>query len=182
MKLQTTNLELVLIDKTLSEDSLKQYAREYAEQIDDEVIQNTLLVEVMARNNIETYTSQDAFRNLDSLKEMQSGEVYIILRNNSLAGLFGIKPDFYNKNAEIWYWLGKDFRGRNYMGEILDKMINYCFLELDLHKLTAEVFSFNTPSINLLTNKNFEYVGCKKEDRFRKGEYVDSYIYELLNY
>jgi ribosomal-protein-alanine N-acetyltransferase len=82
--------------------------------------------------------------------------------------------------AEIGYSIHPDFWGNGIMTETFKTLIEFGFNTMKLHSIEANVNPQNEKSIKLL-----ERVGFKKEAHFRENfffnnQYLDSYIYSLL--
>lgn len=65
--------------------------------------------------------------------------------------------------------------------ESLELLINYCFEQLQLHQLYANIGTENTPSINLFTNFGFQCIGVKKDWNRLRNNYADEGFYQLIN-
>ena len=57
--------------------------------------------------------------------------------------------------AEIGYWLGKDFWGKGYATEAVQSVVAYAFEELSLVRLWAGAYQENTPSQRVLEKCGF---------------------------
>lgn len=100
---------------------------------------------------------------------------------NTFMGLFGIslgRPT--QQKAEIWYKFHPDFWGKGLATEAVNCMLDYCFEELNLHRVEAGCAVENIASIRVL-----EKVGMLREGRARQSlalpsGWSDSYEYGLL--
>lgn len=84
------------------------------------------------------------------------------------------------KSGEIFYGLSPQFWKKGYATEVVNTILNYCFVDLNLHRITAGVATENTASIRLL-----ERVGMVREGKHRKilpirGDWWDNYEYAIL--
>lgn len=82
--------------------------------------------------------------------------------------------------ANIGYWLAKSYWGRGLMTRAARRFVQYALTQLEVVRLTAEVFSWNDASARVL-----EKVGFRREGRLRKhhekdGDLVDVFYYGLL--
>lgn len=85
-----------------------------------------------------------------------------------------------NEQVEIGYTLSPKYQGEGYAIEAIKAVINYLFLDLKKHRITASVDPDNTKSIRLL-----EKLGMRKEGHFiksfRMGDmWFDDCIYAIL--
>lgn len=83
-------------------------------------------------------------------------------------------------SGEIFYGLSPKFWGKGYAREAVRVILNYGFVDLNLHRITAGVATENIRSIHLL-----EKVGMNREGKHQKilpirGEWWDNYFYAIL--
>ncbi|WP_448374335.1 GNAT family N-acetyltransferase [Fervidobacterium sp.] len=85
-----------------------------------------------------------------------------------------------NRNAYITYYIRPEFRGKGLGKIVLSKAIDFAFKELNLHRLTAEVYEYNEPSIRLLKSLRFEQEGILKQAKYHDERFWDIIIMGLL--
>lgn len=112
------------------------------------------------------------------------GSIHLLIDNPDLGpiGLISLqKISWRNRSCNVDFYIGnKSLRGRVETGAAMYRMCEYCFDELNLHRLAAYIYAFNRPSWRFL-----ERVGAKRElllkDHInRDGEMHDMYCYGLL--
>lgn len=88
----------------------------------------------------------------------------------------------YNKRCSLGIGLGwnKDNWGKGYASETLRAIIAYCFTELNLNRIEAEIYEFNERSIRLFEKAGFKRDGIRRQYIFKDGGFKDEYIYSLL--
>ncbi|KGA98925.1 acetyltransferase [Alkalihalobacillus alcalophilus ATCC 27647 = CGMCC 1.3604] len=85
-----------------------------------------------------------------------------------------INIDSKNRNAECIIDIGnKDYWGKGYGQESLALLLDYAFLEMNLHRISLRVFSFNKKAIHLYKKLGFVQEGLSRESLFRKGKWHD---------
>lgn len=89
-------------------------------------------------------------------------------------------PDLDNRRAELGYALGREHWGKGYMQEALGALLNYCFTDLKLHRLEADVDPRNATSIRTLEKLGFRQEGYLRERWLVGGGIQDSLFYGLL--
>lgn len=101
--------------------------------------------------------------------------------DNSFIGLFGLKlgSEKYNR-GEVWYKLHPEHWKKGLATEVLAKVIDYGFDELNLHRIQAGCAVDNVGSIKVL-----EKVGMLREGRGRqvlplKSGWSDNFEYAIL--
>lgn len=87
----------------------------------------------------------------------------------------------YHDHALVGITIGeRDYWGRGYGQESLRLLLRYCFEELDLHRVSAEAFEYNTPWRDLIERVGFEQEGTAREYLYRDDQYWDKILYALL--
>ena len=74
----------------------------------------------------------------------------------------------------------RDYWGQGYGKESLRLLLRYCFQTLELHRVSAEAFEYNTDWRDLLKGIGFTKEGTAREYLFREGSYWDKELYALL--
>lgn len=82
--------------------------------------------------------------------------------------------------AEIGYVIAPGFRGKGFAKEAVSTLLNICFSNLKLHRLSARVHPENTASINVLKSFSFRKEGRFLEDYFKDGVWFDTDYFALL--
>lgn len=89
-----------------------------------------------------------------------------------IMSLVGI--DFKNRNAECIIDIGdKNYWGRGYGSEAMKLLLDYVFLELNLHRVSLRVFSFNHKAIKLYEKIGFVHEGSSRQSLYRNGAWHD---------
>ncbi len=96
-------------------------------------------------------------------------------------GDFGIwRVDMKNARGEIGYALLPDYWRKGYMKETHRSLLNFGFQELGLHSYEANVNLNNVASQQLLIQLGFRLEAHFRENYYFDGQFLDSYIYCLL--
>ncbi|CDG84206.1 GNAT family N-acetyltransferase [Janthinobacterium agaricidamnosum] len=85
-----------------------------------------------------------------------------------------------NRRGEIGYALDRACWGQGYMHEALDALLEYAFVERDLHRLEADVDPRNSGSAHCLQRLGFSAEGLLRERWIVGGQVSDSALYGLL--
>jgi len=93
--------------------------------------------------------------------------------------LFHIDTD--NRRAELGYALGREHWGQGYMREALTALLGFCFGELNLHRVEADVDPQNASSVRTLERLGFQREGYLRERWLVGGGVQDSLFYGLLS-
>jgi RimJ/RimL family protein N-acetyltransferase len=87
----------------------------------------------------------------------------------------------HHHHAMIGITIGeREYWRQGYGTESLRLVLKYCFRELDLHRVSAESFEYNTAWRDLLENIGFTQEGTAREYLYRDERYWDKELYALL--
>lgn len=99
-----------------------------------------------------------------------------------LVGRCGIiKVDWKNRMGELAIMLGTPYRHRGYGKEAMQLLVDFCFREMNLHRLKVTVFAMNEPAMRTYLGCGFVQEGLLRDEVFRDGEYRDVAILGLIN-
>ncbi len=129
------------------------------------------------------YTYKDA-ENWIALTEKNNNPIlfFAITFNDKLIGSIGIvlKEDIYRKNAEIGYFIGKQYRGKGYITLAIQAILSYIFTNFDIIRVYAEPFATNKASRKVLEKNKFICEAVFKQYVIKNGLIQDSCIYSIL--
>jgi RimJ/RimL family protein N-acetyltransferase len=87
----------------------------------------------------------------------------------------------HNHHGLIGITIGdRDYWGKGYGRESMALILEYCFEHLDLHRVSAETFEYNTAWRDLVEGMGFTREGTARDYLYREGEYFDKVSYALL--
>lgn len=140
------------------------------------------------RNDVEVMHSTSPFLDIYPMKATEDFVEYAILgsetskgyimvdkkKETSIGVVSLINMDYKNRNAECIIDIGeKEYWGKGYGGEALKLLLDYAFYELNLHRVSLRVFSFNERAIHLYKKIGFELEGKSRQTLFRDGKWYD---------
>ncbi|MBI4152108.1 GNAT family N-acetyltransferase [Candidatus Woesearchaeota archaeon] len=85
-----------------------------------------------------------------------------------------------NKNAEVGYWLGKEYWRKGMMTEALCLILSLGFRQLHLVKVSAKVMHPNIASAKFLESSGFKFEGTLRKNEFRNRKWYDELRYSIL--
>jgi ribosomal-protein-alanine N-acetyltransferase len=86
-----------------------------------------------------------------------------------------------HRRAMLGYWVGAPYRGNGYALEAMQRLIEFGFNDLQLHRIGGQCFKRNLASAKVLESLGLRYEGCLAGD-FLKGEvFEDLLCFGLLN-
>lgn len=101
--------------------------------------------------------------------------------NRDLIGTCGVNIwDRRNSSAEIGYDLMPDYWGRGIATEAVGAMVDWCFENLGLNRIQADVMVDNAASARVLRKLGFVEEGIQRQGGFWRGEYHDLRYFGLL--
>jgi ribosomal-protein-alanine N-acetyltransferase len=174
---------LVLREHRTLDDTTKDIlANQIVDSIDDAVTKNTTIIEFLASRDEPVYTLDDA---KFFLKDRKEDELVFAIYNRDtqdFVGTIGVHHiNKHNNNAELGYWMSKHHRGKGFISEAVEKVLNYCFDDMKMHRLEAYVYDYNIASSRVLEKNGFKKGGTRRELSYRDGEYHDAFIFDILS-
>lgn len=92
-----------------------------------------------------------------------------------------VQIDRHNSKCSWGFYIGEEGTPRGTGTKMACLGLEYAFGVLDIRKLYAEIFAFNTISINLHKKLGFTEEACFKKHVLKNGEYQDVVIMTLFN-
>lgn len=85
-----------------------------------------------------------------------------------------------HRSAKIGIWLGEaGDRGRGYGRDSLRLAIDYCWRQLNLRRLSLEVFAHNHAALRMYEALGFREEGVLREAQFIDGQWIDIILMAL---
>lgn len=108
--------------------------------------------------------------------------LFCISVNDEVAGAIGLHPqsDIFLENAELGYWLGKNFRGRGVMTEAVKMAVEKGFSHFPhIKRIFARPFGSNMGSRRVLEKAGFKMEAVLKGTILKNGKTEDEYIFGI---
>ncbi|WP_031527572.1 GNAT family N-acetyltransferase [Dyadobacter crusticola] len=129
------------------------------------------------------YTIADAHYWIDMCSNVNSNAFQrAVFVEGEFAGGIGVvrQEDIYRNNAEIGYWLGEPFWGRNIMTAALREMTAWIFENTSITRLFAGVFESNAASMRVLEKAGYELEAVHRKAIIKNGQVLDEHLYVKL--
>ncbi len=84
--------------------------------------------------------------------------------------------DWKNRCAELAMMIGAPHRRKGYGREALNLLSEFCFMQLNCHRLKVSVLDFNHAAIACYESCGFQAEGRLREEVYRNGRYCDVII------
>ena len=102
---------------------------------------------------------------------------------NQLIGSCGVRKKQPNTHqAELGYEIAPLYWGQGYATEAAQKMLDFGFEHLELHRVWASCLAENKASARVLERLGMKQEGCIRQNRWMKGRYWDTLIYGILKH
>ena len=112
------------------------------------------------------------------------GSIHLLIDHEELGpiGLVSLqKISWRNRACNVDFYMGnKALRNRLETGVAMYRIAEYCFDELNLHRIGAYIYSFNAPSWRLLERCGAQRELTLRDHVVRDGKLCDMYCYGLL--
>ncbi|HET6454256.1 MAG TPA: GNAT family N-acetyltransferase, partial [Armatimonadota bacterium] len=117
-----------------------------------------------------------------SVNEKQCYPMAVTLKEDGrLMGMCGLfRVSWEHLNAELIYWLGKDFWGKGYMTEAARRMIQFGFEELGLERISVGCFARNKASGRIIEKLGFTPEGVARHAYCKDGEFLDELRFGMI--
>jgi RimJ/RimL family protein N-acetyltransferase len=107
-------------------------------------------------------------------------QLAICLKEGQLIGDVGVHFLEDGLQVEIGYTLSPAFQGKGYAAEAVKVVLNYLFIVLLKHRVTASVDPENTKSIILLERIGFQREAYFRKSYYKDGKWLDDCVYAIL--
>jgi len=126
------------------------------------------------------YTAADARAWIEASAWKPVTNFAIAAAEEAIGGIgLKLQKDIYRRSAEVGYWLGEPFWGRGIATAALKSIVPVAFKELDLVRLYANVFEYNSRSASVLEKNGFRLEGRLVKNITKDGKVIDSLLYAL---
>ncbi len=127
--------------------------------------------------NIDTSTLQETGSRIKSKLESTTSKSYVIedkVTEKPIGTIGLVLINNNHRNAMLGIEIGeKDYWSKGYGREAIRLLLDYVFLEMNLHRVYLGVFSFNERAIKLYEKLGFQHEGKSREGIFRNGKWHD---------
>jgi [ribosomal protein S5]-alanine N-acetyltransferase len=128
------------------------------------------------------YSSRDAESFISRVIEANPVTVFAIATQSEAIGSIGLMlgKDVHRFTAEMGYWLAEPFWGKGIMVQAVQFLTSWAFLDLKLHRISAEPYVSNPASHRVLEKAGFIREGVLRSSAFKDGNIIDQYLYSKI--
>ncbi len=98
----------------------------------------------------------------------------------ALVGHIALKTQEDNQQAEIGFTLSRENHGKGFAFEAASRVLDYVFINLEMHRITAITDCENQRSVALLSRLGMRQEGHFIQNVWFKGKWEDEYLYAIL--
>lgn len=88
--------------------------------------------------------------------------------------------DWLNRRAQIGYWLDKGHTGRGIVTRCVQRITQYAFVTLGLHRIEIHVATDNVASRHIPERLGFTFEGVLRHVQYVRGRFLDHAVYALI--
>lgn len=104
-----------------------------------------------------------------------------LARDDQLIGCVGLRDiDQEHRQAELGFWIGRDYWGQGYASEAAAAVIRYGFDTLDLNRICAHHMARNPAAGKVLQRLGMKREGLMRQRVRKWGVYEDIILYAVL--
>ena len=166
----------IILDKILEGD-----AQSIVRHINDNIVfENTVKIP-------SPYSIEDAHEFIKHVRvfeqENKLQKDWAIRIHGEFAGAIGLVFNFgiNSHKSEIGYWIGKPWREKGIMRQVIKDFTDFCFSTYQLVRIEAHVFIHNKASEKVLINNDFIKEGLITAAFLKDGKYKDAFLYSKLS-
>jgi ribosomal-protein-alanine N-acetyltransferase len=104
-----------------------------------------------------------------------------ILLDGKVIGSIAVffEKDIYKKNAEIAYWIGKEYWRHGIMTQTVKQFTQYIFKQYDIERIYGKPIAYNKGSQRVLEKAGFVPEGILKHSVCKDGQIFDACMYAI---
>jgi len=108
-------------------------------------------------------------------------EIHDTVEDSLIGVAYAAEISLHNRHALVGVTIGeREYWGQGYGRESLRLVLRYCFQTLELHRVSAETFEYNTAWRDLVEGLGFTEEGVAREYLHRDGAFWDKHLYSML--
>lgn len=146
--------------------------------------QNDMDVMKTTNLHLDLHTLEETEQFVTTIVSQTNAKAYMIVHKETerMVGIVSlINIDYKNRSAECIIDIGaKDMWEKGIGSSAMSLILEFAFLELNLHRVYLQVFSFNKSAIKLYEKVGFTHEGSQRQALYRMGEWHDIIMMSIL--
>lgn len=163
--------------------TLRPFTRNIARRL-AELADNPNVVAQVRDNFPSPYTLSDAHYWIDFCNSRHSGQSFheAIYLGDEFVGGIGVlrQEDIHRNNAEIGYWLGEPYWGRNIATAAVMLMTEWIFKNTSITRVYAGVFETNPASMRVLEKAGYKLEAIHRKAIIKQDRVLDEHLFVKL--
>ena len=149
-------------------------------------VRDTLYTESVCRNLFITpnKTTEEVAENiqwlLDGYDTKEDFHQWAVRENGVCVGRMMLSVNRRFSTGTVAYYLAESVWGRGYMTEILKRVIDFCFDDLELNRVEADHFARNPASGRVMEKAGMTKEGLARQKYCKDGEFLDAVLYAIV--
>ena len=120
----------------------------------------------------------------DSFHAMSDGEYHFAIERNDSGDYIGgcgiAEVNHKTRIGTIGIFIGKPHQNLGFGTEAMGLLVDFCFMEMNMHKLKLHVYAFNERAMHCYRKLGFTTEAVLRQECYRNGMYHDEHIMGLL--
>lgn len=171
-------LKLNLTTKRLK---IRRFCTDDIDQVSN-LFQNRQVLYYYLPNQFQTVSQNDLYDYLSDWDDDETAFLFSCFLKEDLIAIFSLE-DFSKEQSHTECGIAlvdEQYYGQGYATEIIAKMLEVLFEQLDLHRVYIRYIEGNNASLKLFSKFGFKVEGCLREHIKRDPIYLDMYYMGLL--
>lgn len=167
IKLKGRRVELKVLTPEDSEDTLEYYKRnkKHLGPFEPSRDEDFYTLEVQKKNLMESYKQYINGTSVNFGMYNENKYIGKVQISNVVSGIF--------KSAFVGYSIDLEYQGQGYMKEALNLVVEYAFVDMELHRIEASTLVDNLRSQGVLKGCGFKELGVNEKYLYINGEWRD---------
>lgn len=129
------------------------------------------------------YSLDDAKSFFNRVKNQNPITFFAIEYNGNYVGNIGLSigEDVYKKSAEIGYFIAEPYWNKGIASKAIKLLVNYGFNTLNLLRIHACIFEYNTASMKVLEKCGFSQEGIAHKAIYKNHKVYNEVRYAIIN-
>jgi RimJ/RimL family protein N-acetyltransferase len=127
------------------------------------------------------YTEEQGMKFINYTLSMNPISIFAIDKDGEAIGGIGLHPqqDIMCTNAELGYWLSEQYWGQGILPNVIPKILDFGFENLNLKRIYARPFGTNLASQKVLQKCGFTLEARFDKTILKNGEMLDELVYAI---
>lgn len=130
------------------------------------------------------YTEQDGKEYISLMLDADENDTFAfaVTVYGKAVGSIGAfrKVNIHRQTAELGYYISEEYWGKGIMTDAVKLLCDYVFKHIDIIRIYAEPFAYNTASCRVLEKAGFQCEGTLRSNAVKNGKVLDMKMYSKI--